>query len=133
MTDLTPSNDVVYRMYECHENEGWATASALLFEGAQTIERLTRENELMRSSVHKATEATLPLVCERDRLRAALEAASVTNVAVLLRDSDAQNQRLRAALKRASSIHPHGGVYFHGCAGCIASEALSGKQETRDG
>ena len=41
---------------------------------------------------------------EIERLRAALEAASVTNVAVLLRDSDAQNQRLRAALSEIAAM-----------------------------
>ncbi len=38
--------------------------------------------------------------------------------------------RMRTALERAAAIHPHGGTYFHGCAGCIAREAMRGAVET---
>src|SRR6185312_11440334 len=68
---------------------------------------------------------------EIERLRAALEAASVTNVAVLLRDSDAQNQRLRAALSEIAAMR-FDTTYVIG-AKEIARRALAGlPHETTD-
>jgi len=73
MSDYPSSNDVVYRMYECHENEGWATASALLFEGAQTIERLTRERDELIAAVGHHVTVRSERWAQIVQLRAALE------------------------------------------------------------
>jgi len=61
------------------------------------------------------------LIAEVDRLTRKLEAASVTNVAVLLRDSDAQNQRLREALGKLTNGYKYSTEVV-----TIAREALAG-------
>lgn len=67
------SKALTERMYSCHECEGWAAAAALLFEGAQEIERLQREQGSLLAAIGDHVTVRSEQYAQIQRLHAALE------------------------------------------------------------